>query len=175
MKRVVVTDEFRQYIARMKGYVGGRDPLQLMAVHPAKLERAVRGLTKAKLLRRPRPKKWSIQEILAHLADSELVYGWRLRLMLEQPGLVLQPTNQDTWAANLPYKRLPEGKLVEQFRVLRESNLRLLKSVPRPWWSRYGMHLERGKETVKRTVVLLAGHDINHLNQIAAIRKQFGW
>ncbi len=175
MKRVVVKDEFKQYIARMKGYVGGRDPLKLMAVHPVKLERAVRGLTKAQLLRRPRPKKWSIQEILAHLADSEVVYGWRLRLMLAEPGLPLQPTDQDLWAANLPYKRLPAAKLLEQLRVLRESNLRLLKSVPRPWWNRYGMHLERGKETVARMVVLLAGHDINHLNQIAAIRKRFGW
>ncbi|HSC77241.1 MAG TPA: DinB family protein [Candidatus Acidoferrales bacterium] len=175
MKRVVVTDEFKQYIARMKSYAGGRDPLKLMAASPAKLKRAVSGLSKAQLLRRPRPKKWSIQEILAHLADSEVVYGWRLRLMLAQPGLPLQPTDQDVWAATLPYKQLPAAKLLEQLQVLRESNLRLLKSVPRPWWNRYGMHLERGKETVGRMVVLLAGHDINHLNQIAAIRKQFGW
>ncbi|MGH9779267.1 MAG: DinB family protein, partial [Candidatus Acidiferrales bacterium] len=76
MPRVQVTDEFKQYIARMKGYIGGRDPVKMMAAHPARLERGVRGLSKAQLTRRPRPGKWSIQEILAHLADTELVYGW---------------------------------------------------------------------------------------------------
>jgi len=66
-------------------------------------------------------------------------------------------------------------RLLERVRLLREENLRLLKSVPRPWWNRYGMHSERGRESVKRTLLLLAGHDVNHLNQIRAIRRQFGW
>ncbi len=175
MKRVKVKDEFKKYMARMRSYIGGRDPLAMQAAYPAKLMRAVSGLSKAQLKRRPRPKKWSIQEILGHLADTEVVYGWRLRMMLAQPGLPIQPYDQDAWANTLRYKRQPAAKLVEQVRVLRDANLRLLKSVPRPWWNRYGMHLERGKETVARTVVLLAGHDINHLNQISAIRKQFGW
>ena len=175
MKRVVVQDQFKQYMARMKSYIGGRDPLKMQAAYPAKLARAVRGLSKAQLTRRPRPKKWSIQEILGHLADTEVVYGWRLRLMLAEPGQVIQPYDQDVWASALAYKKQPVGKLLEQVRVLREANLRLVKSVPRKYWNRYGMHLERGKETVGRTVVLLAGHDVNHMNQIAAIRKQFGW
>ncbi len=175
MKRIVVKDQFKQYMKRIKSYVGQGDPLKMQAAYPGKLKRAVSGLSKAQLLRRPRPKKWSIQEILGHLADTEVVYGWRLRMMLAQPGLPIQPYDQDIWASSLKFKRQPAAKLVEQVRVLREANMRLLKSVPRPWWNRYGMHLERGKETVGRTVVLLAGHDINHLNQIAAIRKQFGW
>ena len=175
MPRVQVTDEFKQYIARMKGYIGGREPVKMMAAHPAKLERAVRGLSKAQLTRRPRPGKWSIQEILAHLADTELVYGWRLRMILAQPGLPIQPTDQDAWAKRLGYQRQPAAKLLEQLRVLRESNLRLLKLVPRKWWNRYGVHLQRGRESVTRTVEMWAGHDVNHLNQIAAIRRQFGW
>jgi uncharacterized damage-inducible protein DinB len=175
MKRIQVQEQFKQYMARMRSYLAGRDPLKMQAAYPGKLARAVRGLSKAQLVRRPRPKKWSIQEILGHLADTEVVYGWRLRLMLAQPGQPIMAYDQDKWAANLGYKRLPAAKLLEQVRVLRESNLRLLKSVPRQWWNRYGMHSERGKETVARTVVLLAGHDVNHLNQIAAIRKQFNW
>ena len=175
MKRFKVQDQFKQYMRRIKGYVGRQDPLKMQAAYPGKLARAVRGLRSAQLKRRPRPKKWSIQEILGHLADTEVVYGWRLRLMLAQPGQAIQAYDQDIWAANLGYKRQPAGKLLEQVRVLRESNLRLLKAVPRAWWNRYGMHSERGKETVARTVVLLAGHDVNHLNQIAAIRKQFNW
>lgn len=175
MKRVRVKDEFKQYMRRMKSYVGRQSPLQLQAAMPGKLARAVRGLRPAQLKRRPRPGKWSIQEIVAHLADTELVYGFRLRMMLAQPGCPIQAYDQDLWARNLAYKRQPIGQLLERVRVLRHENLRLLKSVPRPWWSRYGMHAERGRESVARTLLLLAGHDINHLNQIRAIRRQFGW
>ena len=175
MARVTVKAEFKKYIARMKSYLGGRDPVKMMAGHPARLERAVRGLSKAQLLRRPKPGKWSIQEIVAHLADTELVYGWRLRMILAQPGLPIQPTDQDLWAQRLGYQRQPTAKLLEQLRMLRESNLWLLKSVPRSWWGRYGVHLQRGRESVTRTLEMWAGHDVNHMNQIVAIRRQFNW
>lgn len=175
MKRVQVKNQFKQYLRRMKSYVGRRNPLTLQAALPAKLTRAVRGLTPAQLKRRPRPGKWSIQEIVGHLADTEIVYGFRLRMMLAQSGCPLQAYDQERWAANLGYTRQPISQLLERVRVLRGENLRLLQRVPRPWWNRYGMHAERGRESVRRTIVLLAGHDINHLNQIRAIRQQFGW
>ena len=175
MKRVRVKDQFKQYMRRIKSYVGRQKPLKMQAAMPAKLARAVRGLRAAQLKRRPRTGKWSIQEIVAHLADTELVYGFRLRMMLAQPGSSLQAYDQDLWANRLGYKRQPLGQLLERIRLLRAENLRLLKRVPRPWWNRYGMHAERGRETVARTVLLLAGHDINHLNQIRAIRRHSGW
>jgi uncharacterized damage-inducible protein DinB len=175
MKRVKVAKQFRDYMRRIKSYVGRQDPLKMQAAAPGKLARAVRGLRPAQLRRRPRPGKWSIQEIVGHLADTEIVYGFRLRMMLAQPGSPIQAYDQDFWAKNLLYQRLPMAKLLERVRVLREANLQLLKSVPRPWWNRYGMHEERGRETVKRTLLLLAGHDVNHRNQILAIRKKFGW
>ena len=175
MKRGKVAKQFRDYMRRMKSYVGWQDPFKMQAAAPAKLARAVRGLRPAELRRRPSPGKWSVQEIVAHLADTELVYGFRLRMMLAQPGCPIQAYDQDKWAKNLAYRRLPMKRLLERVRLLREENLRLLKSVPRPWWNRYGMHSERGRESVKRTLLLLAGHDVNHLNQIRAIRRQFGW
>ena len=175
MKRAQVAKQFRDYMRRIKSYVGRQDPFKMQAAAPGKLARAVRGLRPAELRRRPRPGKWSIQEIVAHPADTELVYGFRLRMMLAQPGSPLQAYDQDKWAKNLAYRRLPMPKLLERVQVLRAENLRLLKSVPRPWWNRYGMHSERGQESVKRTLLLLAGHDVNHLNQIRAIRTQFGW
>ena len=175
MKRVKVAEQFRDYMRRMKSYVGRQDPFKMQAAAPAKLARAVRGLRPAELRRRPRPGKWSIQEIVGHLADTEIVYGFRLRMMLAQPGSPIQAYDQDKWAKNLAYRRLPMKRLLERVRLLREENLRLLKSVPRSWWNRYGVHSERGHESVKRTLLLLAGHDVNHLNQIRAIRRQFGW
>lgn len=173
MKRVKVKDQFKQYMRRMKSYVGRQNPVKMQAGLPARLARAVRGLRPAQLKRRPRPGKWSIQEIVAHLADTELVYGFRMRMMLAQPGCPIQAYDQDLWAKNLGYRRLPMTKLLERVRLLRQENLRLLKSVPRAWWNRYGIHAERGRESVKRTLLLIAGHDVNHLNQIHAIRQQF--
>lgn len=175
MRRIRVRDEFKRYMRRIRSYVGRRDPVKLQAAYPGHLARAVRGLTSGQLRRRPRPGKWSIQEIVGHLADTELVYGFRLRMMLAQPGAPIQAYDQDLWADRLAYPRQPVGELLNRVRVLRAENLRLLRSVPRSWWNRYGIHAERGRESVQRTIVLLAGHDINHLNQIRAIRRQFGW
>ena len=175
MRKVLVKDEFKQYMRRMKSYVGQNDPVRVQESMPEKLTRAVRGLKPAQLKRRPQPGKWSIQEILGHLADTELVYGFRLRMMLAQPGCPIQAYDQNLWAARLGYGRQPVGALLQRIRLLREGNLRLLGQVPRSWRKRYGIHAERGRESVERTLVLLAGHDINHLNQIHAIRKQFDW
>ncbi|MEE9235501.1 MAG: DinB family protein [Candidatus Acidoferrales bacterium] len=174
MKRVKVSKKFRQYMRRMKGYVGRQNPLTMMATGPQKLARAVRGLTAAQLRRRPRPGKWSIREIVTHLADTELTYAYRLRAMLAEPGSTIVGYDQDRWNRVAGRARRPLGELLEQIRVVRHANLRLLRSVPRPWWSRYGMHTERGRETVSRMVWLLAGHDVNHRRQIQALRRQFG-
>ena len=175
MKKIRVSDEFKRYMRRIKGYVEGRNPVNLQAAFPAKLRQAVRGLTSAQLRRRPNPGKWSIQEIVGHLADTELVYGFRYRMTLAEPGCPLQAFNQERWAKRLGYARQPLGELLERFRVLRAENLHLMQHVPRSWWNRYGLHAERGRETFRRCVLLIAGHDINHVNQIRAIRKQFGW
>jgi len=175
MQKIRVKDEFKQYMRRITSYVGRRDPVKLQVAFPARLAEAVRGLTPAQLRRRPRPGKWSIQEIVGHLADTELVYGYRYRMTLAESGRPLQAYDQDRWAASLGYTRQPMGELLERIRVLRAENIRLMKRVPQAWWSRYGMHAERGKETFRRCVTLIAGHDLNHLNQIRAIRKHFRW
>jgi len=175
MKRVKVSKQFRDYMRRMKTYVGRENPLAMMKAAPNQLARAVAGLRPAQLRRRPRPGKWSIGEIVNHLADTEITYGYRIRSMLAESGCAIVAYDQDGWNRVAGRARRPMGALLEQIRVLRRSNLELLKSVPRPWWNRYGWHTERGREPVSRMVVLLAGHDVNHRNQIRAIRKQFGW
>src|SRR3970282_1922250 len=101
MKRAKVAKRFRDYMRSIKSYVGRQHPLKMQATAPAKLARAVRGLRPAQLRRRPRPGKWSVQEIVAHLADTELVYGFRLRMMLAQSGCPLQAYDQDQWAETL--------------------------------------------------------------------------
>ena len=109
----------------------GKDPLRLQQAAPRKFAALTKGLSKKQLTRRPEPGKWSIAEILAHLADAELVIGYRLRLILASNGTPIQAFDQDAWAETFSYSRRDPKTSLETFRTLRENNLRLLSSVPR--------------------------------------------
>jgi hypothetical protein len=167
-----VQETAHQYIQRMFAYTDGKDPLQVQRETPKKLQKLIKPLNKKQLSRRPEPGKWSIAEILAHLADAELVGGWRMRLILGSNGVSIQPFDQDVWAETLGYSRRDAKASLETFRVLREANLAMLKSLPKNLWENYGMHQERGKETITHIVRMFAGHDLNHLAQVERIAKE---
>lgn len=165
-----MTESFVAYQARVLSYLGARDPIRVQRGTPAALERRLRGLSRSALTRRPAPDKWSIGEIVAHMADAELAMGWRLRGMLATPGVALAWWDQDAWADRLAYTAGPVRAALTLFRELRRANLRLLASVPRAWWDEcYGVHERRGRQTVRQFVALEAAHDLNHLRQIDAI------
>ena len=159
----------QEYIQRMLGNTKGLDPLNVEAGTAKKLERLIKGVPASKLRKRPAPEKWSVAEILAHLADSEIVRGWRMRQILGAPGTPIQAFDQDSWAAAGHYERRDPRKSLEQFRVLREANIALLKSLTPEQWKHHGMHAERGVETIEHIVRMNAGHDINHTRQIERI------
>ncbi len=162
-----MAETFAEYRTRVLGYLGTRDPIRVQRATPAALERRIRGRNTAVLRWRPEPGKWSITEIVAHLADAELAMGWRLRNMLASPGVALTWWDQDQWAARLGYAARPVAESAALFRALRAANLRLLASVPRPWWDTcFGVHEVRGRQTVAEFVALEAAHDLNHLRQI---------
>jgi uncharacterized damage-inducible protein DinB len=167
-----VQETAQQYIQRILGHMEGKDPLQVQRETPQKLQKIIKPLNKKQLARRPEPGKWSIAEILAHLADAELVGGWRMRLILGSNGVSIQPFDQDVWAEILGYSRRDAKVSLETFRVLREANLAMLKSLSKNLWENYGMHQERGKETIAHIVRMFAGHDLNHLAQIERITKE---
>ncbi len=159
----------QQYTARMLNNTAGQQPLKVQAATAKKLERLIKGVPAAKLRKRPAPDKWSVSEILAHLADAEMVGGWRIRLILGSPGTPITAFDQDTWVTALHYDKRDPRKAVEQFRVTREANLALLKSLTPEQWQHHGMHSERGQETVEHIAKMFAGHDLNHLRQIERI------
>ena len=156
----------QQYIQRIRGYIEGKKPMEILGTGPRKVAALVKGVTKKKLSARPQPDKWSVTEILAHLADVELVQGFRIRRILESSGTPIQGFGQDVWARYSDYAKHDPALSLEAYRVTRERTLRLLKSIPRGMWENYGMHSERGKETVTRVTEMMAGHDINHLAQL---------
>ena len=159
----------QQYTQRILGYVGGENPLKVQQGTAAKLTRLIRGVPPKRLRQRPAPEKWSVGEILAHLAEVELVAGFRIRMMLGANGTPIQAFDQDVWAREGNYARRDPRASLELFRALRAANLALLSSLRPEQWENYGIHAERGKETVAHTARLFAGHDINHLRQIEGI------
>ena len=164
-----MSETAREYRQRMFGHVGGSEPLKLMAAAPAKLAKLVKGVKGAKARKRPAPGKWSIAEIVAHLADTELVGGYRIRAILGAPGTTIIGFDQDAWVTALHYDKRDVGKAVEQYRALREANLALYKTLKPEQWKHYGMHNERGEETVETIARMFAGHDLNHFQQIERI------
>lgn len=159
----------QHYIQRMTALVGGKSPLAVQGATAGKLKRMIKGVATAKLRKRPTPDKWSVNEIVAHLADSEIVLGFRMRLILSVPGTPITAVDQDSWVATGHYEKRSPAQSVELFRVVREANLGLLRSLTPEQWQIYGMHSERGKETIEHIVRIYAGHDINHLLQIERI------
>ncbi len=162
----------QQYIQRILGYVEGKDPLKIQQTTAAKLEKTLKSVNKRELSARPAPDKWSIQEIIAHLAECELVAGWRYRSILNTNGTPIQAFDQDAWARTSDYAHMDPKKSLQMFRVLREANLALLSSIPKEKWNNYGVHQERGNESVAHVVRMFAGHDLNHLQQIEKLAKK---
>ena len=160
----------RAYIDAILELLGDRDPLTVLRATPAALEKILSDIP-ADVLRRPEaPGKWSMSEVFAHLADSDLVWGWRLRLVLAQDRPQLTGYDQDAWASALGYADLDPRDAVTMFAVLRQSNLRLLTRATPEDLQRVGVHVERGEESLAHHMKLYAGHDILHLNQLERIR-----
>lgn len=159
----------QQYTQRILGYVDGKQPLEVQATTAEKLEHLIKDVPTTKLRERPAADKWSVSEIAAHLGDAEIVTGFRMRLILGAPGAPIAAYDSDSWVASAHYEKRDPRKSVEQFRVLREANLALLESLTPEQWKHYGMHSERGQETIELMVRMAAGHEINHLQQIERI------
>ncbi len=161
-----------QYIGRILGYVEGQDAIKVQRATAPRLKKAIQGLTPSQLKWRPEPAKWSIAEIIAHLADAEIVASWRMRSVIGENGITIQPFDQDAWASVFEYQKRDAKLSLETFRVLRENNLAMLKEIPKETWDNYGMHLERGKESIAHLTRMFAGHDTNHVLQVENIAKR---
>ena len=142
---------------------------------PKEIASAVSGLSPAVLRYRSDPAKWCILEILAHLADIEIVYGYRLRQMLADAKPVIAPMDQDAWAKNLGYLDASVPELVALYGLNRHHNLRLLRRLKAGDLEKSALNPEYQKDvTVARLVEQMAGHGANHLAQIERLKKAAG-
>lgn len=163
------------YVRTVLELLSNRDPLTVQQEQLGWLESETSGLDEAALRRPEKSGKWSIIQVVQHLADSELVVGFRMRLVLAHATPELQATDQDLWAKELKYNEMNLAEALEQLRVLRTGNLRLLRSLSDEQMERVGLHSERGPESVRKMMRMYAGHDILHRNQIKRIKRAIGW
>lgn len=141
-----VIDRLRSTALDLVSLVTGADPLPLRAV--------------------PGPGEWSAATVVAHLADAELVYGVRARMMLTADRPWLVSFDEEAWAARFAPLEADVRESLQRWRILRDANVRLFSSLTDEDWSREGVHDERGMLTMAALAEILVSHDRAHLDQI---------
>ena len=147
--------------------LGDRDPIEVIRATPQRLEALAKALGPSGLERSLRPGSWSARQILAHLADTEVAFAFRVRQCLAEEHHVIQPFNQDRWNALLPERDAASS--LASFRALREGVINLVKDLPPAALGKPVMHPERGEMTLRTVIETIGGHDLNHLEQLERI------
>jgi DinB superfamily len=152
-------------------YLNGQDPIPVLSTTAERLRTLTAGLTGAQINTPPAPRKWSICNIATHLADCEIVFTFRPRQTLapalDQPHAIIQPFDQDAWATR--YAAYQFEPALALFQAARNWNLLFLNTVSHDDRRRRTTHPERGTMPFWTIVETMAGHDINHLQQIERI------
>jgi hypothetical protein len=157
------------YVRALLDLLGPRDPLAVMAELLPWLDGRLRGVPEAALRRAEGPDKWSVVQVVQHLADSDLVAGYRIRMVVAEDRPALQGYDQDRWATEFEYDHAPLPAALDQLRALRTANLRLWSRLTPAQLDRIGLHSERGPESAGHILRLMAGHDLVHRRQIDRI------
>jgi hypothetical protein len=121
----------------------------------------------------PAPGKWSPRQMIAHVADAELVAAHRFRQMLAEDNPTLIAFDQDKWTANLDYSKRKPKQSLETFRRIRAENYDLLKDLPPAAFERKGNHTERGSITVLNLMEGMAQHAESHARQLQELRDAY--
>ncbi len=163
---MIVDADPQAYTRRILSNLQGRDPMDVLSSTAGRLRELTSERTREELARKADPQRWSVVQILAHLADAEIVGAWRYRSILACDGVALQAFDQNAWASAFRYEDTDPSESIQLFDANRSATLSLLRRADPALYANYGMHAERGKETIEHLIRLYAGHDLNHLAQI---------
>ncbi|HEY1913759.1 MAG TPA: DinB family protein, partial [Vicinamibacterales bacterium] len=109
----------QQYIDRILGNLLEADPWEVLTTTPSSLRRLIDGRSETELGHQAKQGQWSVREILAHLADTELVTSWRIRSILASNGTALQPYDQNEFARVFKYAEAPVAGSLDLFEANR--------------------------------------------------------
>lgn len=152
-------------------FLSGRDPLAVIGATPRALREIVAKVSASHLEWRPTPGKWNAREILCHLADCEIAFAFRLRQTLAEAHHVIQPFDQEKWAGT--YGGLTALGALNVFSALRDWDVALISTTPADAMNKPVSHPERGDMTFRTIVETMAGHDVNHIQQLERIAAEF--
>jgi uncharacterized damage-inducible protein DinB len=158
------------YTQQLLDLLGDRDPLEVQRELVTWLRDTVDGMDDESLRRREAPGKWSVLEVIRHLADTELVYRYRMRMSIARPGGPIAGYDQDQWAVELRYNDASLDDSLAEIQALRSANMAWFEGLTAEESERAGIHEERGPESVAHIVKLLAAHDLVHRAQIERIK-----
>jgi tRNA-binding protein len=161
-----MSETFQEYSARLLSLSAAADPLAVLSTTAERIAALIAGRTAEDLHWSTSPARWSIAQIVAHLADAEIVAAYRFRMIVAASGTPLQAFNQDDWAREMHYERRDTHASLALFSAVRRGQLTLTRGLGEDDYECYGMHAERGKESIRHLLSLYAGHDLNHLGQI---------
>jgi hypothetical protein len=157
------------YVRALLDLLGPRDPLVVMRELLPWLGDRLRGVAETTWRQPEAPGKWSVLEVVQHLADSDLVAGYRIRMVLSEDRPTLQGYDQDRWAREFHYRDVPPDQALGQLRGLRTANLHLWGGLSPSQLERVGLHSERGAESAGFLLRLMGAHDLVHRRQIDRI------
>jgi hypothetical protein len=157
------------YVTRVLALVGDRDPLAVLEGTPSRLEDFFWQLGDKGLDRSYGEGKWTARQILVHIAEAEIGYAFRVRQVLTDDDHHVQTFDENRWMEL--HQGIDASLALELFRALRLFNLRLFSSLTPEQWARTGTHPDRGVESVQLMARLLAGHDLNHIEQLEQVAR----
>lgn len=149
--------------------LGERDPLTALTETHKSIPAIAQALGPAGLKRSYAPGKWTAAQVLAHLADSEIAFGFRVRQVVAEPSLVIQPFDQDLWASH--YEHMDGLEAANTFQALRAWNLALFRLLSPEDLNKTATHPERGPEKAETVIRIIAGHTLHHLAQLESLLR----
>jgi uncharacterized damage-inducible protein DinB len=159
------------YVRDTLALLGDQNPLTVLSETPAWIAARVEGLSSAALKQPEAEGKWSLTQVFAHIADAEIAFGWRARIVLTQDSPPMQGFDQGKWVTRFDYASADPVMALQAFTAQRQWNLRVWRSATPADMQRLGVHGERGPETFDKLERLVAGHDLRHRRQIDRILK----
>ncbi len=148
-------------------FLGSRNALETVAQTPERIASLAATIGHKRMEESPEPGKWSPREIVAHLADCELVFSFRLRQTIAEDNPTIQPFDQEKWAA--VYASYDTASALEAFAAVRRWNVAFLRGLKPEAFQRKFTHPERGEMTFQTLVETMGGHDLNHIGQLERI------
>lgn len=157
------------YVDETLALLGDADPVETLEAMPDWLTAHLDDLPESVFATPEGPGKWSLTQVLAHLADTELAFGWRVRMLLTAERPPLTGFDEGAWVTRFDYAGADPVEAFHAFAMQRSWNMRVFRSITAEDLQRVGIHSERGEESLDRVLRMIAGHDLRHRRQIERI------